>query len=459
MHPSAWGLQRRSGRLHLGGVDLVELADRLGTPLHVASAEVLRTRGKELRQAMAGYAGGVRLHFSYKTNLVAGVLQVLHAEGLGAEVVCGYELWLASQLGVSGEDIVFNGPNKSDEELTAAVAADVDLLVLDGGAEVARVEAVAAAAGKKANVGIRVCPDIVPKGMNASSVTGSRKNQFGMDLPGGEVDAAIAAIVASPYLRLRGAMAHIGSGIHDLRAFGQAVERLLDVQLTMVRAGAEPDLLDLGGGLGARTSREFSTFEMLAYIGFGRMPRSMKPTPDDLVARYGEAITGAVESGCRRRGLDLPTLVLEPGRALVSDAQLLLLRIGGTRERPGIGHFALCDGGAMTVSMMFLSELHAVLLANRDPGTEPRRRTSVFGRLPSPMDVVYRNLPLPRLEVGDLLAVMDAGAYFTSTATNFGGGRPAVALVDGGEARLIQRRETYTDLAARELVLGEGDSG
>ena len=107
----------------------------------------------------------------------------------------------------------------------------------------------------------------------------------------------------------------------------------------------------------------------------------------------------------------------------------------------------------MSVSMMFLSEMHAVFLANRDaPEAGP---TSVFGRVPSPMDVVYRNLPLPRLRVDDLLAVMDAGAYFTSTATNFGGPRPAVVLVEDGAARLVRRRETYADLARVELDLPE----
>ena len=151
--------------------------------------------------------------------------------------------------------------------------------------------------------------------------------------------------------------------------------------------------------------------------------------------------------------LPLPELVLEPGRALVSDAQVLLLTVGAVRERAKIGRFALVDGGAMSVSMMFLSEYHAVLLANRD--ARATERTSVFGRVPSPMDVVYRNLPLPRLQVGDVLAVMDAGAYFTSTATNFGGPRPAVLLVDGDEVVTVRRRETFADLARVELTLAE----
>ncbi len=447
---SLWGLTRASGRLHMEGHDLCALAEDHGTPLHVASASRLRARCRELREAFSGYAGQLGVHFSYKTNPVAGVLQVLHGEGLGAEVVDGFELHLALRLGVDPAEIVFNGPNKRDAELRAALEHGVGLIVVDGLGELGRIEALARELGCVAPIALRLCPDVVPKGMNASSVTGSRRNQFGLD-PRGEVDEAVRRACASEVIRVRGSMAHIGSGIHDMASFERAVARLLDLQLALVRAGAEPDVLDVGGGLGTRLSREFHTLEMLWYLGTGRLPKTPSPGPEGLVERYGATVGGAVEAGCRARGLPLPRLLLEPGRALVSDAQVLLLTVGAVRERPGIGHFALADGGAMTVSMMFLSEYHAVLLANRD--APEAGRTSVFGRLPSPMDVVYRNMPLPRLAVGDVLAVMDAGAYFSSTATNFGGPRPAFVMVDGDRARLVRRRESYEDLLARDLVL------
>jgi len=150
----------------------------------------------------------------------------------------------------------------------------------------------------------------------------------------------------------------------------------------------------------------------------------------------------------------VPDLVLEPGRIVVGDAGILLLRVGAVRERVTGERFAITDGGALTVSMMFLSELHAVLLANREAPEDGR--TSVFGRLPSPMDVVYRKLPLPRLFPGDVLAVMDAGAYFTSTSTNFGGPRPPVVLLSESGPRVVRRRETYEDLARVEAVLAGG---
>ena len=451
MDPTLWNLTREAGRLHMEGVDLSALAAERGTPLYVGSAATLRARCQELRDAFRGYPAQVDLHFSYKTNRVAGVLRVLHGEGLGAEVVDGYELWLARRLGVDPTAIVFNGPNKSDEELEAAVDAGIGLLVVDGLDELDRLGAVAARRERDVDIALRICPDVVPRGMNASSVTGSRKNQFGLDAEAGEVDEAIARAVRTPRLALRGVHAHIGSGIHDLRAFRRAADRVLRVQAAAAAAGAPVDRVDLGGGLGTRLSREFTSIEMLAYLGLGRLPRLGRPGPADLFAAYGAAVTEAVVDGARTLGLPVPRLLLEPGRAVVSDSQVLLLTVGAVRERPGVGRFALTDGGAMTVSMMFLSERHAVTLANREAPDDGV--TSVFGRLPSPMDVVYRNLPSPALRVGDVLAVMDAGAYFNSTATNFGGPRPPVALVDGGAARLARRRETFEDLARRELDL------
>lgn len=435
----------------MDGRALDELAREHGTPLYVASAASLRRRCAQLAAAFAGFPRPVRLHFSYKTNLVAGVLGVLHGEGLGAEVVNGYELWLARKLGVDGARIVFNGPNKTDEELSAALAERVGLIVCDGLAEVKRLEALSDRAGAVAPVALRVCPDVVPKGMNASTGTGSRKNQFGFDLGSAELAEAMRACVRSARLRLRGVHVHIGSGIHDLDAFRRAARRALEAQAQALRSGAQADVLDLGGGLGTAASREFSSLGMLWYLATGRLPRPPDPEPPGHLARYAQAVGEAVQDGARELSIPVPELVLEPGRAVVSDSQVLLLRVGAVKERAGVGRFALTDGGAMSTSMMFLSEHHAVLLAGREAPEDGC--TSLFGRVPSPLDVLYRRLPMPRLREGDVLAVTDAGAYFTSTSTNFGGPRAAVLLLDGGEAKLVRRRETFEDLARVELSL------
>jgi diaminopimelate decarboxylase len=444
--PGCWGLARQEGRLAFDGCDLPALAAAHGTPLHVVSARMLRARVRAFRDAFAAYPGPVRICFSYKTNRLLGVLRILHAAGCGAEVVNGLELELARALGVAPADIVLNGPCKTDAELALAVSG-AGLVVADGLEEIARLAREAAAAATPVPVALRVCPGVRPRGMNPSSATGARRAQFGFDLRPGELDEAIRATLAEPALALRGVMAHVGSGIRDLRAVARTVDRLLDALQRVAAAGGRADVLDVGGGLGARLARELTTFELLRYLATGRPPGRGRPAPPDLVQRYGAVVVETVVAGCARRGLPIPTLVLEPGRVLVSDAQLLLLRVGAVRERRGVGRFALTDGGAMTVSMMFLSEQHAMLLANRDAASDGR--TSVFGRLPSPMDVVYRSAHLPRLAVGDLLAVMDAGAYFTATETTFGGARPAVVLIDE-TPRLIRRRETLADRIALE---------
>lgn len=451
LEPHHWGLERRDGRLHMDGYDLTALARQYGTPLHVTSARRLRTRCLEFRRAFSAYPGGVGIHFSYKTNTVAGILRVIHQAGLGAEVVDGYELWLAQKLAVSGDQILFNGPNKSGPELTAIAHANIALCVIDSLNEIERLARIADELDVVINIGLRICPDVVPRRMNATALTGSRKTHFGLDPQSGEVKRAIAMALKTRRLNLRGFHVHLGSGIHDMKSFQKATEKILDYHLEALRAGAKCDLIDLGGGLGTRLSREFTTLELLRYLATGRLPKEPKPQPADLLSRYGTALTEAIVEGCQKRQIDLPNLCIEPGRAVVSDAQSLLLSVGALRHRPGVGRFAITDGGAMTVSMMFLSEYHTTFLANRKA---PRAgKTSVVGRLPSPMDIVYRNLPLPDLLVGDILAVMDAGAYFTSTATNFGGPRPAVLLIDDEGPRLVRRRETFEDLARVELAL------
>lgn len=455
--PGQWGLERRQGRLHMDGHDLVALADSHGTPLHVASARVLEQRCRELVEAVADYPAQKRICYSYKTNRIAGLLRVLHREGCGAEVVDEYELRLAFELSVPPERIVFNGPNKTDRELQLAVKHGVGLIVADGLEDLERLDAMGAALGRPVSIALRICPDIKPRGMNVSSLTGSRRTQFGFDLRSGEAARAVQLAVERRHLRLRGMMAHVGSGIRDLQSVRRSIERLLDLQLAAAAAGAAPDVLDIGGGLGTRLSREFTTWEMMRYLTIGRLPRRPRPAPADLVRHYGATVVESVTSGCRHRGLDLPSLVLEPGRMLVSDGQVLLLRVGAVRERRGVGRFALADGGAMTVSMMFLSEYHSILLANRAAPLD--EKTSVFGRLPSPMDVVYRGMPTPRLKRGDLLAVMDAGAYFTATETSFGGARPAVVLIDDDRPKLVRRRERYEDRMALESGLEDSGVG
>ncbi|HET7291282.1 MAG TPA: phosphatase PAP2 family protein [Vicinamibacteria bacterium] len=450
--PSCWGLTRELGHLVMDGVDLVPLSEVHGTPLYVASARRLRERCDELLHAFARYPGPVSAHYSYKCNPVAGVLQVIHARGLGAEVSNGWELRLALALDVPPDRIVFGGLARTDADIVAAAEAGVGLFVVDHADEIPRLEAGAATRGRALGVALRVCPDVTARHAGASFQTGSRRQQFGLDPRSGELDAALRRARLAPHLRLRGVMGHVGSGIRDFGAVEEMIRRLVAVLGRMRSAGFPADLLDVGGGLAVAHSQPFTTVEMLSYLGFGRPPAPPSPPARPFVDSYAEAVCRAVTAGCRRLGLAPPALVLEPGRSVSSDAQLLLLRVRGVKERPGLPRLVFADGGAMSLSAALLSEYHELLLVNREPAPGSRP-TSVFGSTPSPMDTLRRNASLPDLEPGDLLALMDAGAYLTSTATRFAGPCPAVVLVDTDGARLVRRRESLDDLLAPELVL------
>jgi diaminopimelate decarboxylase len=297
---------------------------------------------------------------------------------VGAEVVNGYELWLATKLGVPPDAIVFNGPNKRDEELERAVELGVGLLVVDGLDELSRLEQIAVRARRAVAIALRICPDIAPRGRtHPRSLARGAINSASIFPVARHARLCCGHCVRETLPSRR--MAHVG-GVHDLESFEQLVAALLDFYCQAQKAGARPELIDIGGGLGTRASRELTTFEMLAYLGLGRMPASPRLGPDDLVERYAERVTRAVVRGSARRGIKPPALVLEPGRALTSDAQLLLLTVGGVRERPGVGCFALVDGGAMTVSMMFLSRFTrscsqtATLLTTDAPASSERCR-------------------------------------------------------------------------------------
>ncbi len=451
--PSAWGLDAApDGALCVQGVSTVDLAGRYGTPLHVVNEPRLESTARAFRRAFedAWPEGRVSVHYALKCNGVPAVAGAIRRAGLGVEVMSPFELVLAQRLGWSGDDIVVNGPCKPRAFLEACVDAQVRLVVIDALEELDALDALCRRRGATTDVLLRVNPDYVPRGMNAGSATGSRKGcAFGLDLQGGEVEVALARLSSRPALRFRGYHFHIGTGIHDpadyTRALG-CLDRLLDLA---TRAGVgEIDVLDVGGGFASPTTRELVTREMLLYQGLGRFPRmhAVEDAPDfDDFAR-------AVANGVRRRwrGAPPPELLVEPGRAIASPNQLLLLGVERVKTRAGARTWLVTDGGLGTVSMPTYYEVHEVLLA--DDVRRPRTgRATVIGPVCFAGDVVYRNQPLPDVRPGEVLAVMDSGAYFTALESSFGFPRPAVATVSDGRARLVRRRETFDDMLSRDV--------
>jgi diaminopimelate decarboxylase len=439
--PSLWGIDRNAaGALVVGGCDLVALAERHGTPLHVVDTDALRGAVRAFRDAFTQRYANSRLFCSYKTNCVPGVIRVLHEEGCGAEVVSPFELWLAQALDVAPADVVYNGVTKADDHLRDAVQRNVGLINADSIAEIRRLDAITRELGRPVDLGIRLAPGI---GWTA---------QFGIPIGDPALDDALKDVADNPHLTLRCLHAHFGSSVSEPQTYAKAIGRLCEAAAATREAfGFEIDRIDVGGGFSVPTVRMLSVIELAQYRLLRRPPRPPRPEAAPSPVDFAAAITDALRAACARHGLREPMLLLEPGRALTSSAQLLVVRVGDIKPRDDRSRYAVTDGSMQQQAYPLSYEYHHCLLANRTTAAADRRYF-VTGPLCSPEDLLYRNWPLPELRVGDLLAIMDAGAYFTSFENDFSFPRPPVVLASDGKHEVVRERETFRQMVARDGI-------
>ena len=450
--PQDWGLHAgSSGALMMGPHDLTELAREHGTPLHVVHADRLAETARDFQEkSRAAYAGRVSVHYAMKCNSVPGIVRMIHDAGLNVEVTTDYELRLARHVGFRPDQIIVNGPGKTRAFLGRCLDQGVRLIVADALEELTLLDELARLRGVRTDVLLRVNPDIVPRGMNRGTATASRRGSaFGLDLKGGEVARALEMLAVSSHLAFRGYHMHIGTGIRTPDAYASALACLPELRRLCRRAGAVASVLDVGGGIGCRTTRGMKTWEMVAYEGLGVLPRLTRRGEMPEIEGFFEAVGRSVEGAFK--GDDLPEIIFEPGRSIAGSNQLLLLTVTGIKHRPGIGTWITADGGLSTVCMPTYYECHAVLLCNdiRRPATQT---ATINGPACFAGDIVYRNISMPEVSVGETLAVMDSGAYFIALGSSFGFPRPAIVAVEGAGVRMLRTRETFEDMIARDAI-------
>lgn len=444
-----WGLEREGPELRWGGVGLTRLGREFGTPLYVINAGQLRTNVAGFRGAFRSQGLEPEVFYSVKTNPVPAVLRTLAGLGVGAEVISGFELWLAGGTGLDGTGLVVNASLKDPEFLGRAVERGARLVIVRNLAELRALREAAARAGAAANVGLRLNPGLRKRVFDLTTATGSAQCPIGFVRGTPEWRVALRMVRETPELRFRGLQFHIGSGIRSPRPYREALRNVAPALEETLSANLRPEVLDIGGGFGAPTVREIGLLEALRLFALNRPPRPAKPFRDGFLGEVAGACRDTVMSFAARHRVPVPSVLVEPGRALTASAQLLLLGVNavvrGRNGRPAV----FCDGGAMSMSQLLISEHHAIVTANRN-GAGPAETCDIFGGLPTPLDIVSFRRKMPQLEAGDLLAVMDTGAYFTSLGNNFAGVRPAIVMIDGGRASLVRRRETYDDLVSRD---------
>ena len=415
-----------AGHLTVGGCDVTDLAGEHGTPVIVFDRATLERRA-------AAYAAAVRpehVVYAGKAFCCIAVCEILRDLGLGLDVCTGGELATALAAGFPPERLLFHGNNKSREELDMARDAGVARVVADSFHELERLSAV----GWRNKVLLRVTPGVEAH-THAYVQTGHEDSKFGFTLADGiALDGLRAAGAAG--LDVAGLHAHIGSQIFEKDAFELAAARLAGLAgEARERLGLEVRELDLGGGLG---------------IAYTRADEA--PDPGELVTSIAAVARDAFES----RGLATPEILFEPGRALAGPAGVTVYRVGTVKRIPRARGqadqhdrvYVSVDGGMSDNPRYALyGATYEAALANRmnDPAT---LWCSVAGKHCESGDILVRDVRLPAdVAPGDLLCLPATGAYTYSMASNYNRlPRPPVVLVDGGEARVIVRRETYDDV-------------
>lgn len=446
-----WNLEHRGEELYWNGCNVIHLAQKYGTPLYVVNKHLLEESLQGMIDAFRAEDLDAHIFFSFKTNPVPEVLKTIIKLGAGAEVISEFEFWLSRKLGLEGSKIIVNGCIKSPELLKQAVESDVALINVETVSQLSTLRDITRELGRKVNVGLRINPALRKRRFDLTSATGSSTSHMGFLPDSSELSMALNTLQEEPQLKFRAFHFHIGSGIRSLRPYKEALPKVLKVWEGVLSHGFTPEILDIGGGFTIPTLKELNLWEAVRLFGWGKTrPPRLEKRQNDLLRGIAQLCSQKLQSFSRKYGIPMPEVYVEPGRALTARSQLLLLTVHEMIKRGKAGpFFALCDGGAMSLSPLFLSEYHTVMVANR--ASQGRlRKYNILGNLPTPLDVVALRRDMPEILPGDVLAVMDVGAYFTSLGNNFAGPRPAIVEIENGSATLIRRRETFEDLISRD---------
>ena len=425
------------GAVVVDGRSIEELVASFGSPLHVVQANRLDAVCKEAL-APLHEGNGANVFYSYKTNPVPGVLERIHTSGIGAEVISAYEYWLARQLGVPGDRIIYNGPAKSAESIAEAIAQDTLVINANSLGDLRVIEEQAKAVGKPANAGIRV------------ALPGGWGGQFGLEWDSPAVADAVRLGVESPHLNFIGFHSHRGVTMRTIDEVNGYLDAVLGfVEQLHASTGWYPGILDIGGSLACPSSSGIPTtqYRLNRALGSDVLP----PDPTECVT------TGAMSREAHRRaslqadslGVPQPLVTLEPGRALTADSQFLVATVHDVKTDRELPHLVVDAGINIAESV---SHAYHQLIPATNPDAPADTSYRVVGPICTPADVLYNNWRLPNQREGDRLLIMDTGAYCVPFSTSFSFPRPAIVEVGNGEPRLLRRAETYEDVISRDTT-------
>lgn len=419
-----------AGNLEIGGCDLISLAEKYGTPLYVLDEDTIRNICKDYKNAFKSYPK-TKMMYASKALCTMAVSAIAASEDFGFDVVSSGEIYTVYKAGVDMSKVLFNGNNKSFDELTLAIELGVGRISVDNFFELSLLNEIAKSHNKVVDILLRITPGIECH-THEYIQTGHLDSKFGFDLT--QIDDAVELILNDyTNLKLHGLHAHIGSQIFETLIYGDEIEILVK---ELVRLDEKFNItlneINVGGGLGVKYTNS-------------DVPPSTYEIADIIIKRLKECI--------EKYGIEPPTLFLEPGRSIISTAGVTLYTLGSSKQVPkGKKYFAVDGGMADNARPSMYRAEYLAQVANK-PDYELAQTVTIAGRFCESGDILINNITLPELEEGDILCVYNTGAYNYSMASNYNRvQKPAMVLVNNSQSDIIIKRETLEDLISHDVI-------
>lgn len=421
-----------AGNIEIGGCDLVNLVDKYSTPLYILDEQTIRSICKDYKKAFEKYPK-TRMMYASKALCTEAVAKILDSEGFGFDTVSAGEIYTVYKAGVDMSHVLFNGSNKSYDELALALELGVGRISVDNFFELALLNEVAKSKNKTVDILLRITPGIECH-THEYIQTGHLDSKFGFDLT--QIDEAVDLILNEyKNIKLHGVHAHIGSQIFETSIYADEIEILvkeiarLDEKYTLTL-----DEINIGGGLGVKyTDSDVppSTYEI------------------------GEIIVNKLYKVIEKYNIEPPTVFLEPGRSIISTSGVTLYTIGSSKQVPKGRKYIAIDGGMADNPRpsMYQAEYYAEIANNKTDAE--LEKVTVAGRFCESGDILIKEIELPEPQEGDILCVYNTGAYNYSMASNYNRvQKPAMVLVNNSNSDIIITRESLDDLVAHDRIPG-----
>ena len=416
----------KKDNLTIGGCDLVELAKEYGTPLYVIDEATLRGICKSYKQAFKEYEN-IKMMYACKALCTSAIIRILDEEGFGFDTVSAGEIYTVYKSGVDMQKVLFNGNNKSAQEIQLALEYGVGRFSVDNFHEAELLNNIAAKKGITAEILLRITPGIECHTHDYIK-TGQTDSKFGFDLT--QLDSIINLIKTSyKNLNLRGLHAHIGSQIFETQCYYDEVEILVkEIARIKKEYGISLDEMNIGGGLGVKYTES--------------------DTPPS-VSVLSDAVTNAMN----KYAIDIPTIYIEPGRSIISPAGVTLYTVGSTKQVPNGRKYVAVDGGMADNPRPSMYQAQYTAEVANKPGCENTEKVTIAGRFCESGDILIENVDLPKLEAGDIICFYNTGAYNYSMSSNYNRvEKPAMVLVNNSQSDIIVYRETLDNLIANDNI-------